>query len=452
MDATKPVGEPAPHTDTLDAFARRRQRFMGKIGEQAAALVVSNRLHTRSNDSTFDYRQSSDLWYLTGFEEPEAACLLLPGHNEHPFVMFVRKRDLKMEIWDGKRLGLEGAHEVLGADKVFAIEDLAKELPKLLVGRSMLIYGLGKDDDNDRLAIKAYKRAQQLARGRIPAPTSVVDPRDLLHEMRLIKTEDEIAAMREACRVSAEAHTYAMRRTRPGMAEYEMQADIEYYFKRAGASAPGYTTIVGGGANACVLHYIENRDVLHDGDLVLVDAGAEIGYYTGDVTRTWPISGEFTGYQREIYDLVLRAEMAAIRAVRPGLPWTDLHKTTVNIIAQGLLDMGILEGSLEEVIEKKTFRKFFMHGTGHWLGIDVHDVGAYARGGEKTRPLEPGMVFTIEPGVYFHPEEEATPDDYRGIGVRIEDNILVTETGYEVLTSQAPKEPEEIEAIIGKDA
>ena len=451
MDAT--TSEPAPHTDTRDAFARRRERFMGMIGEQAAALVVSNRVLTRSNDSTFLFRQSSDLWYLTGFEEPEAACLLLPGHKEHPFVMFVRKRDFKTEIWDGKRMGLEGAHEVLGADKVFAIEDLAAELPKLLVGRSMLVFGLGFDNEADQLVIGAYRKARRLARGRIPAPTSIVDPRDLLHEMRVIKTEDEIAAMREACRVSAEAHTYAMKRTRPGMAEYELQAEIEYHFMRSGAIESGYPSIVGGGPNACVLHYIENRDVLHDGDLVLVDAGAELGFYTGDVTRTWPVSGEFNGYQREVYDLVLRAQVAVIRSVRPGLLWNELHRTAVSVIAQGLLDMGILKGTLEEVIEKKTFRKFFMHGTGHWLGIDVHDVGAYARSpSEKGRPLEPGMVFTVEPGVYFHPEEEASPDDYRGIGVRIEDNVLVTENGYEVLTSAAPKEPEEIEAIVGTEA
>ena len=452
MDATRTEHEAPPHTDTVDAFARRRKRFMGQIGDQAAALVMSNRVHTRSNDSAFDYRQNSDLWYLTGFEEPEAACLLLPGHDEHPFVMFVRKRDFKTEIWDGKRLGLEGAHEVLGADKVFDINDLATALPKLLVGRSLLVYALGRDEEADRTVVRSYRRAQQLGRGRVPAPTSIVDPRDLLHELRLVKSEDEIAAIREACRVSAQAHTYAMRRTRPGMPEYELQADIEYYFKRAGAQAPGYTSIVGGGANACVLHYIENRDVLHEGDLVLVDAGAEVDYYTGDVTRTWPVSGSFSAQQREVYDLVLRAQMSVIRAVRPGVLWNELHKTAVGVIAQGLIDMGLLEGSLEEVIEKKDFKKFFMHGTGHWLGIDVHDVGVYARGAhEKGRPLEAGMVFTVEPGVYFHPEEEASPDAYRGIGVRIEDDILVTASGYEVLTPQAPKEPEEIEALVGQD-
>ena len=242
-----------------------------------------------------------------------------------------------------------------------------------------------------------------------------------------------------------------MRRTRPGMSEYELQAEIEYVFKRNGAKSPGYPSIVGAGDNACVLHYIENRDFLHEGDLVLVDAGAEVDYYTGDVTRTWPVSGSFTGYQREVYDLVLRAQMDVIRMVRPGVPWHKLHETSVRTIAEGLLDMGILEGDLDEVIKEKTYNKFFMHGTGHWLGIDVHDVGSYARDGEPGRPLEPGMVFTVEPGVYFHPEQDGYPEEFRGIGVRIEDDVLVTEDGCEVLSRDVPKEPEEVEALVGAD-
>ncbi|MHC5010596.1 MAG: M24B family metallopeptidase, partial [Planctomycetota bacterium] len=272
-----------------------------------------------------------------------------------------------------------------------------------------------------------------------------------LHELRLVKTPDEIAALRRAVSVSADGHVHGIRRTRPGMREFELQAEIEYVFKKNGAAAPGYASIVGSGDNACILHYVDNRGTLNDGDLVLVDAGAEVGYYTGDITRTWPVSGRFSGYQREIYDLVLRAQMEVIRAVRPGLEWHKLHETSVATIVNGLLELGALEGSAEQIIEEKTYRKFFMHGTGHWLGIDVHDVGAYASEGQPGRPLEPGMVFTVEPGLYFHADEEATPERYKGIGIRIEDDVLVTETGVEVLSRAAPKEPEEIEALVGAD-
>lgn len=432
-----------------DPHGPRRKRFMRQIGEQSAALIVSNPPRVRSNDTSYAYRPSSDLWYLTGCVEPESACLLLPGHPEHPFVMFVRKRDFSTEVWDGPRLGVEGAHERLGADRVFAIDELDEALPKLLVGRSMLVYDLGRHEEWDRRVVRAYVASHKQARSRTASPTSIVALTELLHELRLLKGPEEIDALREACRVTAEAHTLGMRKTRPGMAEYELQAEIEHAFRKAGARAPAYESIVGGGRNGCVLHYIENRDTLRDGDLVLVDAGAEVGWYAGDVTRTWPVNGRFEGRQRMIYDLVLRAQVAVIRAVKPGLPWTELHAIAVKTITQGLIDMELIEGPFEAALEQKAFRPFFMHGTGHWLGLDVHDVGLYARGGEKGRVLEPGMVFTVEPGVYFHPDEPLSPEEFKGIGVRIEDNILVTPTGCEVLTSAAPKEPEEIEAIVG---
>ena len=444
--------ESALRESTGDLHAARRARLMERVGPNAAVLVVAYPARNRSNDTYYAYRPSSDLWYLTGFEEPEAALLLLPGHEEHPFVLFLRERDLTLEIWDGPRVGPERAQEMVGADKAFPIAKLAEELPKLLAGRGELHYSLGLDPAMDETVIRSYRKALRTARGRARAPTSIIEPGEALHEMRLIKDPEEIEAMRRAGAVSAAGHLHGMRVTRPGMSEFELQAAIEHVFQKEGARSPGYASIVGAGANACVLHYIDNRDTLQDGDLVLVDAGAEVDYYTGDITRTWPVSGEFSGYQRAIYDLVLRAQMEAIALVRPGLEWHELHECTVHVITEGLVDMGLLDGPVEKAIEDKTFKKYFMHGTGHWLGIDVHDVGVYARDGEKSRPLEPGMCFTIEPGIYFHPEAEDMPKDFVGIGVRIEDDILVTEDGCEVLTAGVPKEPEEIMEIVGKDA
>ena len=448
--AASPMTESAARELGGDILAARRARLMDRIGPHGAALFVANPHHTRSNDTHFAYRPNSDLWYLTGFEEPEAAVLLLPGHEEHPFVLFLRKRDLKMEIWDGPRVGPDRAQERVGADAAYPIEELAERLPALLAGRSALHYSLGLDEQVDRLVGRAYRQALRTGRGRARAPQAIVDPGEALHEMRLIKSPDEIEAMRHACRVSAEGFVRGMRLTKPGMYEYELQAEIEYAFYKGGARTPGYPSIVGAGSNACVLHYIENRDEMKDGDLVLVDAGAEIDLYTADITRTWPVGGTYTGRQRMIYDLVLRAQMDAIRLVRPGLPYNEIHKTTVRVITEGLIDMGLLDGPVEKAIEENAFKKYFMHGTGHWLGIDVHDVGQYVDEAFDSRPLEPGMVFTIEPGIYFHPEQEGVHKDFVGIGVRIEDDILVTEEGCEVLTAHAPKEPEEIEEIVGK--
>lgn len=447
-----PEAPVAPSVVTL--LQERRSRYMEQIGSEAAAIFFSNPVRNRSNDADYDYRQNSDLWYLTGFEEPESVAVLVPGHPETPFTMFLRERDPKMEIWDGARLGVERACAELGCDAAHPISKLDDVLPALLHGREEIHVTMGRDEKQDLTVIRAMQGARRrVRRGRLH-PTAIVMPDDILHEMRLIKTPAEIEAMRLACRVTAEGHVRGMRRTRPGMYEYQLQAEIEYHFKRSGALAPGYTSIVGAGANACVLHYVTNRDQMNAGDLVLVDAGAEVGYYTGDVTRTWPVNGEFTGYQRQIYDLVLRAQMAAIREVRPGVTWGTMHETTTRVITEGLIDLGLISGSLDEAIEEKKARDYFMHGTGHWLGIDVHDVGPYSKTDADAgsgRRLEPGMVFTIEPGIYFHPEHCECPDVWKGIGVRIEDNVLVTEDGCEVLTEAAPKEAEEIEAIVGQD-
>ncbi len=438
-------------TSVGDLHAARRERLAELMGNQSAALIVSNPVRNRSNDTDYDYRPNSDLWYLTGFEEPESAMLLLPGHPEHPFVFFSRPRDPKVEIWDGERLGPERAPERLGCQAAFSILELEERLPALIAGREQLVYSVGMDAALDTRVIKAVKAAQRRMRRRRPTPRTITDPSAYLHEMRLIKTPGEIETLRRAVEVSSAGHVRGIRLTRPGMMEYELQAEIEYVFKKQGAKSPGYASIVGGGANACVLHYIENQAMLAAGELVLVDAGAEVGGYTGDITRTWPVSGSFNGYQRTIYDLVLRAQMEAIREVRPGLPWKALHETTVRVITEGLIDLGLIEGPLDDAIENKRYNKYFMHGTGHWLGIDVHDVGAYVDLEGTPRLLEAGMVFTIEPGIYFHPELSDAPEEWSGIGVRIEDDILVTDTGCDVLSKDAPKEPEELEELVGAD-
>jgi Xaa-Pro aminopeptidase len=435
-----------------DVFADRRRRLMDRIGPHAAALFFSAPEAVRSNDTHFDYRQNSDLYYLTGFEEPESALLLLPGHDKHPVVMFVRKRDREREIWDGLRAGVEGAKERYGASEAFLVGELDERLPDLLDGRERLCYSLGHSAERDAQVVKAIGRLRGMVRRGKKAPRVVQDPAGDLHEMRLFKTGAELEALRRAVRVSAEAHVRAMKATRPGRAEYEIQAEIEYVFKKHGAKAPGYTTIVGSGPNACILHYVENRREMGAGDLLLVDAGAEVDYYTGDITRTWPVTGRFDGAQREVYDLVLAAQEEVISMVQPGLAWNAMHDRTVEILTRGLVDRGVLEGPVEKAIEDKTFKRFYMHSTGHWLGMDVHDVGVYSVNGEKGRVLEPGMVFTVEPGLYFHADAEKCPERYKGIGVRIEDDVLVTETGHEVLSRDAPKQPDDLEAIVGSEA
>lgn len=433
-----------------DLFADRRRRLMERMGDGSVAVFFSAPEAVRSNDTHYEYRQNSDLWYLTGFEEPESALVLRPGHAEHPVVLFVRKRDKEREVWDGPRAGVEGAKERFGANEAFLVEELDGKLPGLLEGSDRLYYGLGLYPDRDRHLIAALARARAGARRGKRAPREVVDPAVVLHEMRLLKTPAEVETLRRACEVSAQGHVAAMKATRPGRGEWELQAELEYVFRREGARAPGYTSIVGSGPNACILHYVENRRRMEAGELVLVDAGAEVGYYTGDITRTWPVSGAFTGPQREIYDLVLRAQQEVIALAKPGVAWTAIHDTAVRVLTEGLVERGVLAGPVEKAIEDKTFRAFYMHSTGHWLGIDVHDVGAYYDGPDAPRTLQPGMVFTVEPGLYFAPDAKDVPERYRGIGIRIEDDVLVTATGHDVLSKGAPKEPHELEALVGR--
>jgi len=431
-------------------FAARRGKLMEGLGPKGAALFLAAPEAVRSNDTHFDYRQDSDLYYLSGFDEPESALLLLPGHEKHPVVMFVRKRDPDREVWDGARAGVEGVKERFGAAEAFPIEEMSTRLPALLEGRDRLHYRLGLRADQDVAVIKTFAALRPLERKGKVVPREVVDPAPLLHEMRLFKRGEELEALRRAVRVSAEAHVRAMKATRPGLAEYEVQAEVEYVFRRHGARAPGYGTIVGSGPNACVLHYVSNRRTMEAGDLLLLDAGAEVDYYTGDITRTWPVSGRFSDRQREVYDLVLRAQDEVIALVRPGTPWSALNERATRVLTEGLQGLGVLDQAqtVDALVEAKAFKPFYMHSVGHWLGMDVHDVGSYASDGNPTRPLAPGMVLTVEPGLYFPPGEK-TPAAYAGIGVRIEDDVLVTESGCEVLSREAPKAVDDLEAIVG---
>jgi len=385
--------------------------------------------------------------YLTGWEDPEVVIFLCPD-AEQPFVMFVQPREPEREVWTGLRSGVEGAVADFGAVAAYPITELASRLPKMLLGAKTLYHDLGKQEDMDDLVSTALTVARRMSRSsHQEVPGAIVSLGRLLHEQRLVKSDAEIELLREAARITGEAHRAAMRATKPGMYEYELEALIDYTFRSMGGVGPGYTSIVGSGANACILHYISNRDQLADGDLVLVDAGCEFGWYTADVTRTWPVNGRFSSPAREIYELVLSANEAVIEAVQPGTPYTALQELAVRLMTQGLVELGILTGDVDTLIEEKTYRRFYMHGVGHWLGLDVHDAGKYDLDGEP-RTLEPGMVLTVEPGLYFSPMDLEVPERFRGIGVRIEDDVLVTEKGPDVLTREIPKRVADVEAMV----
>jgi Xaa-Pro aminopeptidase len=440
-----------PRDDAREVLVTRRARVLAALQrpEGGDALLVFGATHaSRNGDSEYRYRQSSDLWYLSGWEDPEAAVLLRPG-ADHPFVMFVQPKDRSREVWTGFRAGLEGARATFGADAAFPWSELGARLPELLAGWSTLHYAWGEDGERDSTVFRAVAGLGRVAaRNGLALPHHLVDARRLLGELRLFKDPAEIALLRRAADITAEAHVAAMRLGRPGVAEYEVEAEIDGLFRRRGGNGPGYTTIVGGGTNACVLHYITNRDPLRAGDLCLVDAGCEYANYTADVTRTWPVSGRFTAPQRRLYEIVLASQIAAIDAARAGRPYKAMHDTAVRVLTEGMVDVGLLEGDVETLILEEGYRRYYMHGTGHWLGLDVHDPGAYHVGG-ASRPLEPGMVVTVEPGLYVPPDDERAPKAFRGIGIRIEDDILVTDGEPDVLTAACPKSVKDIEAVCG---
>jgi Xaa-Pro aminopeptidase len=422
--------------------------FMRRMGEGSVAVVAAAPEAVRSNDTHYRFRQDSDFYYLTGFDEPEAVAVVAPAREENRYVLFVRPRDPERETWEGRRAGVEGARETFGADAAFPAAELADKLAELLDGARNLYYRLGANPALDQLVVRTLGEMRAQSR-KYAVPDSVTDPGAILHEMRLVKTEDEIELMQRAADISAEAHEEAMRAARPGMMEYEIEALIEYVFRRSGAAAPAYTTIVGGGANATVLHYTANDAPLRDGDLLLIDAGAEFRSYAADITRTFPVSGRFSGAQRELYSVVLTAQLACVEMCAPGVTLEDLNARAVEVLTEGMLRLGLLRGDAAKLIEEKEYKKFFMHGVSHFLGMDVHDVGRYRVGG-RPRPLAPGMVVTVEPGLYVAPDAEGVPERFLGAGVRIEDDVLVTETGRRVLTSKVPKQIEEIEELMAR--
>src|SRR2546426_2808579 len=431
--------------------------FMRRMDQNSVAIIPAAREATRSNDTNYRYRQSSDFFYLTGFEEPEAIAVIAPG-QEQKYILFVRPRDPEREIWDGRRAGVDGAKQEYSADEAFPIAEFEEKLPDILNGPEKLYYRLGDGNPGlDETIIRQLASVRTLNRKPISVPHTIIDSASIVHEMRVVKSEEEIAIMQRAADIAAEAHVEAMKAARPGMKEYEIEALVEQIFRKAGAAGPSYTSIVGAGANATVLHYITNDGTLDDGDLLLVDAGAEYRGYASDITRTFPVNGKFSAAQREIYDLVLETQMSCIDMVRPGVRLEDLKTHSVEMLTEGMVRLGLLKGDPAKLIEEKKFMQFYMHNLGHFLGIDVHDAGRYYFNGES-RPAEPGMVMTIEPGLYISPDTKNIPEGfnqdvpakYLGIGVRIEDDVLVTENGARVLTHKVPKDPQEIEALMAK--
>ena len=416
-------------------FARRRRQLMRMAGDDAILILPAAPERVRSHDTHFPYRQDSDFLYLTGFPEPEAVLVLVPGRKHGEALLFCRDRNPEREAWDGPRAGPEGAVEGFGMDDAYPIDDLDDILPGLLEGRSRVYYHFGR---------------AQVRQGAQP-PHEFLELGHLLHEQRLFKSASELKLMRRAAQIAAEAHVAAMRAARPGLTEYQIAAELHYVFGRHDA-VPAYESIVGGGANACVLHYRANRAPLQDGELLLIDAGAEYHGYASDITRTFPVNGRYSAAQRAVHDVVLAAQAAAIAAVRPGAPWSAMHDAAVEALTEGMLSLGLLKApSAKAAIRSGAYKRFYLHKTGHWLGLDVHDVGDYRVGGE-TRVLEPGMVFTIEPGLYIPPGSKGVAAKWQGIGVRIEDDIALTSQGVEVLTDGVPKDADAIEALMAEAA
>jgi len=426
-------------------YAARREAFMQAIGPEAVAVVRSLPERLRNGDSYHRFRQHSDVYYLTGFVEPETTLVLRPGAETDRMVMFVRPRDPEAETWEGRRAGVEGAKARYGADAAYPVGELAQRLPDLIANREELHYALGLDDEMDRLVTAAIARLRKTERKGARPPRAVVEPRIALHELRLRKRPEELAAIRKAAAITVDAHLAAMAAGRPGAFEHELEALVDYTFRSRGGAGPGYATIVGAGENATILHYVDNRCAIADGDLVLVDAGCEYDHYTADLTRTWPANGRFSPEQRAIYELVLATQQEAIAKAVPGATIDQLYEHCVRRLTEGMIELGLLEGPASARIEDQGYKKFFMHGVSHWLGLDVHDAGAYIRGG-KARPLEPGMVITVEPGLYIPADAPGVPERLRGIGVRIEDDVAITADGNEVLTAACPKQIADVEA------
>jgi len=438
----------------MSPFREHRRALLARLAAAGTAAVVPTATRkVRNHDSEYRFRPDSDFWYLTGFAEPEATLVLLPdlsGGEEHRALVFLRERDPEREVWDGARLGVAAAAEALGLDEARPSAALWTDLAKLLAGYESVLWPIGRDEAADRRMLETLVALRRNARGLVRPPVELLDPLPYLHELRLLKDPAELACMRRAAALSAEGHRAAMAAARPGASERELDALLEYTFRRRGGTGCAYTNIVAGGANACILHYNANDAELRAGELVLVDAGAEFDYYASDVTRTFPVGGRFTDDQRALYEIVLEAQLAAVAAVRPGVAFDALHRVALERLVDGMVRIGLLAGEREALIESGAYRRFYMHRTSHWLGLDVHDCGYYAVAGES-RELEPGMVLTVEPGLYVPPGDASVDARWRGVGVRIEDDVLVTEDGCEVLTAAVPKSVAEVEAACGAE-
>jgi Xaa-Pro aminopeptidase len=429
-------------------FAKRRQHLMDIMGPDTVAVLPNAPVANRNRDVDYPYRSDSNFHYLTGFDEPESVLVLIPGREHGEYILFCRERDLDKEIWDGYRAGQDGAINNFGADDSYPISDLDDILPGLLEDKEKVYYTMGNQPSFDQHMVSWLNHLRQASRSGKHSPTEIIELEHCLNELRLFKSSQEIKAMKQAAKASVQAHIRAMQFTKPGKWEYEVEAEIIHEFMKHGCRSPAYPSIVGGGENGCILHYIENNAKLKNNDLLLIDAGAEYECYAGDITRTFPVNGKFSPAQAALYQVVLDAQKAAIAAVKPGNHWNQPHEVAVEVLTQGLVDLGILKGDVAQLIEDAAYREFYMHRTGHWLGMDVHDVGDYKVGGEW-RLLEPGMVLTVEPGLYIR-DQAHVDKKWHFTGIRIEDDVLVTKDGCEVLTEAAPKEIDEIEALMAE--
>lgn len=420
---------------------------MGMLEPNSIAILPAGEEKIRSRDTDYPFRQDSDFLYLTGFQEPEAVLVLIPGREHGEVVWFCREKDREREIWDGVRAGPEGVCQQYGADDAFPIGDIDEILPGMLEGRERVYYTLGKNPAFDKHLMDWVNAIRAKARSGAAPPGDFLDLDHLLHDMRLYKSAEEVRIMEKAGNISARAHKRAMEICQPGMMEYELEAEINYLCAREGGRHPAYNSIVGSGKNACILHYVENSAKMKSGDLVLIDAGCEYENYASDITRTFPVNGTFTEEQAAVYQLVLDAQAAAMEKIQVGNHWNEPHDASVRTITEGLVHLGLLDGDVDELIEKNSYKEFYMHRIGHWIGMDVHDVGDYKVGGEW-RVLEPGMMMTVEPGIYIAHDNTDVPAKWRGIGVRIEDDVLVAKDGPRVLTSAVPKTIQEIETLM----
>lgn len=430
-------------------YSKRRQQLMAKMEANSIAIVPTAVETVRNRDVEHPFRQDSDFYYLSGFAEPNACLVLIPGREQGEYIVFCQDKNPEMEIWTGRRAGPEGVAKDFYADEAYPIEAIDTVLPDLIEGKARIYTEIGANKEFDNQLTHWVNQVKAMVRKGAQVPHEYSALGHLLHEMRLIKSDAEIELMQKAADISAAGHCRAMQTAKPGCFEYQLEAEILHEFTREGSRWPAYSSIVGGGDNACILHYTNNDAEVDDGSLILIDAGCELDYYAADITRTFPVNGKFSPEQKALYELVLKAQLAAIGQVKPGNSWNAGHEAAVEVLVDGLLELGLLDGDAEQIIEDESYKVFYMHRTGHWLGMDVHDVGEY-RINKAWRPLEVGMALTVEPGLYIAPDCEEVEERWRGIGIRIEDDIVVTEQGCHILSHKVPKTVADIEALMSR--